>query len=176
MERRIVIKQILIMAGGLALLPSCLKEAGKSTILLKNINIDLDQENLLGEIAETIIPRTDTPGAKELNLHLYVLKMLDDCYSDLEQKQFVNGIEQLKDFVHHRHAKSFNKLSITQRQNILLDLEKSKTLSPELFAFYTIIKQRTIKGYLNSKYVMTSLIKYELVPGRYNGYFPVKSA
>ncbi|HEY0177238.1 MAG TPA: hypothetical protein VGC08_12725, partial [Pedobacter sp.] len=60
--------------------------------------------------------------------------------------------------------------------DILTTLGKEKEVSPELFRFYQIMKDRTIDGYLNSKYVMTSLIIYELVPGRYNGYFPVKSA
>jgi hypothetical protein len=176
MKRRLVIKQVLIMAGGLALLPSCLKETGRSTILLKKISIDLDQENLLAEIAETIIPKTDTPGARELKLHLFVLKMLDDCYEEKDQQQFIKGLGQLKDKVYDRYAKSFNKLSVIQRQDILTTLGKEKEVSPELFRFYQIMKDRTIDGYLNSKYVMTSLIIYELVPGRYNGYFPVKSA
>ena len=176
MERRLVIKQVLIIAGGLALLPSCLKESGKSTILLKNISINLDQENLLGEIAETILPKTNTPGGKDLKLHLYVLKMLDDCYEETEQRQFIAGMDQFKDHVYDKKAKSFNKLSATQREGVLIALENNKNLSPELTAFYAIMKKRTIKGYLNSQYVMTSLIKWELVPGRYNGYYPVKSA
>jgi hypothetical protein len=33
-----------------------------------------------------------------------------------------------------------------------------------------------IQGFMNSKYVMTDLKQYELVPGRYNGYFPVKTS
>lgn len=176
MERRLVIKQVLIMAGGLALLPSCLRHEGKSTILLKKISISLDQENLLGEIAETIIPKTDTPGAKELKLHLFVLKMLDDCYEKTEQQQFIKGLDQLKDKSFDLFSKSFQKLTVTQKQSILTDLQAPQTASPELSAFYKIMKDRTIDGYLNSQYVMTNLIVYELVPGRYNGYFPVKTA
>jgi hypothetical protein len=37
------------------------------------------------------------------------------------------------------------------------------------------MKQQTINGYMNSKYVMTNLVVWELIPGRYNGYFPVKA-
>jgi len=164
------------MAGGLALLPSCLKESGKSTVLIKNISISLDQEYLLGEIAETLIPKTDTPGARELKVHLYVLKMLDDCYEDTDQKKFISGLDQFKDHVYDKTAKSFNKLSVFQRQSMLTALENNKKITPELSAFYTIMKQRTINGYLNSQYVMTNLVKWELVPGRYNGYFPAKTA
>jgi len=162
------------MAGGLALLPSCLRDEGKSSILLKNISISLNEENLLAEIAETIIPRTKTPGAKQLKLHLFVLKMLDDCYEEAEQKQFVKGLSMFEDQVHDQFSKSFAKLSVHQRESMLSKLGNNS--SAELAAFYKIMKEKTIDGYLNSQYVMTNLVIYELVPGRYNGYFPVKTA
>ena len=176
MERRLVIKQILIMAGGLALLPSCLRDAGKSSVLLKNLDISLDQENLLAEIAETIIPKTSTPGAKELNIHLFVLKMLDDCYEPEEQERFVKGLEALMDKTQDLYGKSFMDLTVPERQELLVAIENDKEASAELAGFYKIMKGKTIQGYLNSQYVMTNLIKWELVPGRYNGYYPVKTA
>ena len=176
MERRLVIKQVLIMAGGLALLPSCLRQQGKSTVQLKNITISLDQENLLGQIAETLIPRTDTPGARELKLHFFVLKMLDDCYEESDQKQFVKGLDQFTDLAHSRFNQPYEKLPAAQKKELLAGLEKDNNPSSDLTVFYKIMKERTIDGYLNSQYVMTNLIIWELVPGRYNGYFPVKSA
>jgi len=176
MERRFAIKQILIMAGGLALLPSCLKDSGKSSIVLKNLTVSLDQELLLGDIAETMIPKTDTPGAKELNLHLFVLKMLDDCYEPEKQHEFLKGLDQLQQETESQYAKSFSKLTAKEREEVLLKIQNNKEASIELAGFYQIMKNKTIQGYMNSKYVMTNLKKWELVPGRYNSYFPVKSA
>jgi hypothetical protein len=176
MERRFAIKQILIMAGGIALLPSCLKESGKSSIALTNLDVSLDQEHLLAEIAETIIPATDTPGAKQMNLHLFVLKMLDDLYEKEDQKLFMKGLSDIGDVAQDKYGKSFQKLAVQQRQELLLAIENDKQVPPALGKFYEIMKGRTVGGYLNSKYVMTNLIKWELVPGRYNGYFPVKAA
>jgi hypothetical protein len=174
MERRLVIKQVLILAGGLALLPSCLREEGKASIKLQHLSISLEEENLLADIAETIIPGTKTPGARELKLHLFVLKMLDDCYEETDQKLFMKGLSAFKDQTHEQFGKSFGKLAVHQREALLTATGKSA--SRELSAFYKIMKDKTIDGYLNSKYVMTNLIIYELVPGRYNGYFPVKTA
>lgn len=176
MERRFAIKQILIMAGGMALLPSCLKEAGKSSIALKNLDISLDQEHLLADVGETIIPATDTPGSKQLNLHLFVMKMLDDLYEKEDQKLFMKGLSDFADSAQDKYGNAFQKLTVAQRQELLLAIENDKQAPPALAKFYEIMKRRTIGGYLNSKYVMTNLIKWELVPGRYNGYFPVKAA
>ena len=176
MERRFAIKQILIMAGGIALLPSCLRDSGKSSVLLKNLDVSLDQEQLMAEIAETMIPKTDTSGAKELNLHLFVLKMLDDCHEPEDQIKFLKGLEEFQDNTQEQFSKSFIKLSRDERQKMLVQVENNKAASAELAAFYAIMKRRTIQGYLNSQYVMTNLIKWELVPGRYNAYYPVKTA
>jgi len=176
MERRFAIKQILIMAGGLALLPSCLRESGKSSILLKNIDVDLDQEMLLAEIVETIIPKTTTPGGKELKLHLFVLKMLDDCYEKADQQRFIEGLAALQDHTEKQYGSTFSKLAIADREKVLLTMENKEASTAEGETFYKMLKQRTIGGYLNSQYVMSNLIKWELVPGRYNGYYPVKTA
>lgn len=176
MERRFAIKQILFLAGGLALLPSCLRDSGKSSIALTNIDVSLDQEHLLAEIAETIIPATKTPGAKALNLHLFTLKMLDDCYEKEDQELFFKGLDALQDRSDARFSKSFEKLTIAERQQLLVGVEKDQQASPEIRKFYDIMKSKTIEGYLSSKYVMTNLVVWELVPGRYNPYYPVKSA
>jgi hypothetical protein len=176
MERRLAIKQILIMAGGIALLPSCLREAGKASVALRNLDVSLDQEHMLAEIAETIIPETDTPGAKRLNLHLFVLKMLDDLYEKQDQKLFMSGLADFSDSVQDKYGVSFQKISPAQRRERLLALENDKQAPVALSKFYEIMKGRTIEGYLNSKYVMTNLVKWELIPSRYNGYFPVKAA
>ena len=176
MQRRLAIKQVLIMAGGLALLPSCLREKGKSTVKLNRISISLAQENLLEAIAETLIPKTDTPGARDLKLHLFVLKMLDDCYEKKEQDQFIAGLDEFSDTAHSRFNEPFEKLAAGRRRELLTRLEQIPDTTSDAAVFYKIMKERTIDGYLNSQYVMTNLVIWELVPGRYNGYFPVKTA
>ena len=86
MNRRAVIKNLALVIGSAILLPSCLKNDGTPVVALKHLNINSDQENLIGDVCETIIPKTNTPGAKDLNVHLFVLKMLDDCYTKKDQK------------------------------------------------------------------------------------------
>ena len=176
MERRLAIKQILFMAGGLALLPSCLRDSGKSSIALNTIDVSLDQEHLLADIAETIIPETKTPGAKSLNLHLFTLKMLDDCYEKEDQESFFKGLDALEDRSASEFSKSFQKLTVPEREQLLTAVEKDQQAPADLKKFYDIMKSKTIEGYLSSKYVMTNLVVWELVPGRYNPYYPVKSA
>lgn len=151
MNRRTAVKNLFIIAGGLALLPSCLREQGGASIVLDNLKITSDQEDKLAELVELLIPETDTPGGKSLNLHLFVLKMVDDCHSPVDQQYFIDGLKSLKG-----NFEGFWK-------------EESAS------QFAEIVKKRTIQGYLNSEYVMKNKLIYELVPGRYNGAYKINS-
>ena len=64
MDRRTVIKNLALVIGGAVLLPSCLRKDGTSYVQLKHITLDADQQSLIGDMVETIIPKTDTPGAE----------------------------------------------------------------------------------------------------------------
>lgn len=177
MNRRSAIKNLAIVAGGILILPSCLQDQkkGKASIKLTKLDLDIDQENLLAEIAETIIPQTDTPGAKSLKLHLFAMKMVNDCYEKEDQEKFVKGLKALQENAKEKFDKPFEALSKKEKEQLLVSIEQSKDEKDNEVHFYNIMKYRTIQGYMNSKYVMTNLVKYELVPGRYNGYFPVKA-
>lgn len=126
----------------------------KSTsILLNHIKLNKADEDLLAELTESLIPKTDTPGAKDLNLHLFVMKMVDDCASPEEQKAFIDGL----------------KGAATIKGKGLKDMQTYLAALPAEDVFFQLLKRRTVQGYLNSEYVMKNKLVYELVPGRYNG-------
>ncbi len=176
MERRLAIQSLVTITAGLIIFPSCKNTPGKASVRLKNIELNAAEEKLLADIASTIIPATDTPGAKETGAHLFALKMLDDMYEKEVQKNFMYGLKQFDAEATKQFNRSFTGCTTEQKQKLLLDIENKKGDSPEIIDFYTIMKQRTIQGYLNSKYVMTNIIKYELIPtDKYNGYYPVKT-
>lgn len=174
MERRTVIKYLFVIAGGATVLPSCLHKEGKASLLLKNIDINSDQEKLLAEFAETLIPSSSTPGAKDTYAHLYALRMVDDCFEKESQQKFMKGLAALEDMTKKAHNTSFLNASAAQRTQILAALENKKA-SEDALQFYQLMKELTIRGYLTSKPVLGNIFHYELVPGRYNGTFPVKT-
>lgn len=176
MKRREALKGLIVIAGGITLLPSCLNNKGKASIALKNFRISADQERLLAEIASTIIPKTDTPGAKEMGSYLFVLKMLDDCYEKDVQQKFVQGLDQLENSTKKRFGNSFVNCTVDQKEKVLRGVENKAAYLPEVHDFYNVMKERTIQGYLTSKYVLLNIQKYELIPSvKYNGYYPVKN-
>ena len=78
LSRRQALKQFAFVSAGMALIPSCMQDRSKSTLLLKKIKVSPADEAMLAELCETIIPKTETPGAKDLSAHLFVLMMIDE--------------------------------------------------------------------------------------------------
>lgn len=174
MQRRTILKNLLFIAAGTAVIPSCMNRTTEASISLKHIKVDGDDEKLLAEIGETLIPKTAIPGAKDVYAHLFALRMIDDCYDKEQQQQFVSGLKEIDGLSKKKFNNSFSKSAPAQREALLAELDGRKK-GDELYDFYQMTKALTIKGYLTSKYVMTNITKYELVPGRYNGFAPVKT-
>src|SRR5215210_314891 len=111
--RRDAIRNCFIITVG-ALVPSCREEKSKPSISYKHLSIDGNQERLIREVSETIIPATDTPGAKDTYTHLFVLKMLDDSYTQDEQQQFIKGMKEFENFSQKKFDKSFVDCNVLQ--------------------------------------------------------------
>jgi hypothetical protein len=181
MNRRIAIRNMALILGSAAVLPSCLHDnKGKPVVELKHLKLDAEQENLVNNLTETILPKTNTPGAKDLGINLFVFKMIDDCFDEKGQDEFMTGLKEFGEAVDKKHGKSFNELTAAERTAFVSDIEKqskdpnNKDKDAKANVFYWTVKGQTVFGYTTSKYFMTEQMVYELVPGRYNAMFPVK--
>lgn len=176
MDRRSSIKTLIIISAGTALLPSCLQNDEKSSVSYKKIKINRKEENLISEIGETIIPKTNTPGAKDLSAHLFALMMIDDCYEPGKQNQFEKGLKEFDEFSKKRFDKTFVKCTSPERLELLKSIEDKKDVPANVTFFYNTIKSLTLLAYTSSQYYLTKVHEYKLVPGKFYGCVPVKKA
>lgn len=176
MKRRTLIKQLVFASGAILLIPGCISDKSKVSILLKKISIDGEQEKLMAELAETIIPKTDTPGAKDIAAHLFALMMVDDCYTAKAQQQFLTGLRSFEIKTKKQFGKSFIECSVAEKDTLLDELESKKTGNSDLDHFYSTTKRLTIQAYTSSKFYLTKVQVYKLVPGRYHGCAPLTNA
>ena len=174
-NRRSAIRQLFCISAGVLILPACMEDKAKSSILLKKMHVSAEQEKLLEELAETILPKTSTPGAKDLYAHLFALKMLDDCYKEEDQKRFVHGMEQFDKKARAELEISFVKANPGQRQAFLKKVETQKDTNDDMTYFYFTAKGLTIQAYTTSEFYLTRVHVYEMIPSRYHGCVPVKA-
>lgn len=177
MNRRLAVRNLALLAGAATVLPSCFsqtKDKAQTSLPPSAATLTTSQQQVVAEVCETLLPRTDTPGAKDLGLPLYVVKMLHDCTPPKERQLFMAGLGQLDAAAQRQQGSAFAASTPAQRAALLQHLDQKPTdFSDELVAFYRMARQLTIDGYTNSKYFMTKEVVYELVPSRYNGYYPV---
>ena len=174
-NRRHALRQFLFVSAGIALIPSCMQDKSKASVILKNFTIDGDQEMMLAELSETIIPATNSPGAKDISAHLFALKMLDDCYRKEDQQQFVKGMELFEKNCTTQFGSSFAKCKREQRNSFLQKIESNKNAKDDQQFFYNTVKRLTIQAYTSSKFYLTNINVYKLVPGKFHGCAPVKA-
>lgn len=169
LSRRRALKQFVFVATGVTLVPSCLQDRSKSSLILKNISISREEESLLAELCETILPKTATPGAKDLSAHLFVLKMIDDCRSKEDQEKFIKGLAEFKEFCKRQSGKEFTTCNTEERAKLVADLVSRKEETVPVNDFFKMVKGYTIQAYASSEYFLTKVQVYELIPGRYHG-------
>lgn len=165
----------MLVAGGAAILPGCVNNIKQVSLNLKNLKVTPSQEELLAEITETIIPATETPGAKDLGIHKFVLRMVDDCYEPEQQQKFITGLSAFDEAAEKLYGDSFPDLDKQNREAFLNKLEAVKnsdrSIEEDLIVntFYAMVKELTIQGYTTSEYVMTNQMYYNMVPGDFKG-------
>jgi hypothetical protein len=170
MKRRAAVKNLGLAFAGLVSLPAWAQGWTPESIGQQH-SLPLAEEDLLAEIVETIIPQTTTPGAKSLKVHQFALRMINDCYGEAAQASLVQGLQQTDQLAQQGYEKSFTACDARQRTDILTRMGQSA--DPAARQFYDMIKNLTIRGYMNSEYVMLNLLDYKMAPGFYHGCVPV---
>ena len=173
MQRRNALKTVALSIGSAIILPSWANAWSTKSLQNQHFNNSFSQETLLAEIVETIIPKTDTPGAKELDIHKFTMKMIADCYDKKAQEVFAKGLISVDGIAKKDFSKLFVENDSKQRLAVLNSMLNSSESNDK--DFVRLVKNITIQGYLNSEYVMTNLRKFQFLPGTYHGCVPVKS-
>lgn len=170
MQRRSAIKSLSLAFGGLVSLPTWASGWTPDSIGHTN-TLTAPDENLLAEIVETFIPETTTPGAKSLNVHQFILRMVRDCYGEPAQAALQQGLQKTDELAKQLHKQAFVNCDTTQRTDVLLNMANST--DPVTKQFANMVKNMTIRGYMNSEYVMTNITGYVMAPGYYHGCVPI---
>ncbi|MDO1445328.1 gluconate 2-dehydrogenase subunit 3 family protein [Rhodocytophaga aerolata] len=90
-----------------------------------------EQDKMVAELSEIIIPKTSTPGAKEAKVNEFIETMLTDCYEEKDQKSFLKGLDRLEDKSQKAHKKTFLELTTDQQTALLKEIAAEDEKKPE---------------------------------------------
>lgn len=192
MQRRTALRGLAATLGGLITVPAWASNWTPDS-LGYIATLSVDDEALLGDIVETIIPETSTPetstpgastpgpstpgastpGAKSLKVHQFAMRMIRDCYGEPAQSALQQGLALTESTAQKTYGKSFSACDATQRKDVLTNL--SASTDPIGKAFVNLIKRLTIQGYTSSEFYMVNVQKFNMAPGYYHGCVPIET-
>lgn len=173
--RRTALKQMALMFG-LSLSAQSLDALAatvKGTMPHVTKFFNPDQLQMAGEIADLIIPTTETPGALAVNVHGFMDTYLAECVSKDDQKKFLDGLKKINSVAEDKFHKTFLACSHKQHIQLLTALEKNDLgFTAADKDFFRQFKSLTLFGYYTSEVGATQELAYLAVPGGYQGNFP----
>lgn len=178
MDRREALKATSLFLGytltagtAAALLGGCKAETSSDW---NPVTLSTDQVNLLAEICEAILPKTDTPGAKDALCHRYIDEMLTHFYSKEKQEYFKDALKSFDQKSKDKYSKAFVALSPNEKEQILAIMAKEakeyKNETGDKPHIFKSIKEATISGYFTSEVgAKGGVCEFLPVPGPYQG-------
>lgn len=127
------------------------------------------QQALVTDIAEMIIPETDTPGATSVKVPQFIDLILTEWMGDDEKMMFLSGLDAID-------ATHFATLPRAQKAELLAKLDAARAdKSGAGFAFGRL-KALTVYGYFTSKEVQRDVLKTQMFFNGYQGNVPFTPA
>lgn len=189
MDRREALKNTALLAGGilagpsiLSLLQSCTKV---SRLDWQPLFLNEGQARFISAFVDTILPATDTPGALDVNVDMFIDLFFEKSYDAEARQQVRKELDQLNAEAEQEYGAPFADLNSENRKQFLLDLEKDggtfrKSVwgtavgdQEEPPGFYKSLKSLTLWAYFSSEKVGEEILVYDPVPGVYKGCIPL---
>jgi len=197
MERRDLLKLVATATGTALVGGQALAYDLVAPVPLSATGFTQQDVALFNEMAEVIIPQTDTPGAKAANVGPVIAVLVADCYTPKLQSVFKEGMKTIAKRSQEAFGKDFLLLTTEQRESLfsILDTEAKAanvasginnnvvTDRPSRWEpgsdeptphYFTLLKQLTLYTFFTSKVGATKVLRYVAIPGYYNGELPYK--
>lgn len=189
MKRRDALKQILLGSGvavsSLTLFNTMQARAASTLTQWQPGYFTSHQYLTIQRLTETILPKTDLPGAIDVGVPQYLDLLYQDIFQQAERELLQQGLKRLDSLGQSRFSGPFASLTPEQQHQFLSELyqqqkgfdqafsnrDNGKKLSHEdqLFLFLHSLRQLTIEGYYTSELVGETALAYDPIPGSYQG-------
>ncbi len=136
------------------------------------------QYSLVGAVSDIVIPRTDTPGAVDAGVPLFIDQLFKAVYNSTDQSRYVAALSAFD----KAGGKPFMQMNDTQRKALVarlhteaLAVPRGGKLSPA-DDFVLMTKKLTMLGFFLSQPGCTQVLQYDPVPAAWKADIPLSQA
>ena len=180
-SRRNAIKVIFVLSS--AIISFLLLEKWFKVNSLPKLLVLHQKKMLIAGIAELIIPRTDSPGAKDAKVEAFIINMIEFCSDRRTQNNFINGLQKLELYSVNEYGKDFMICPASEQLAVLTHFENTALYQNNILnkirnkligkPFIMHFKELTVEGYCTSYEGATKGLIYDYIPVSYESCIPL---
>jgi|SRR6056300_667407 hypothetical protein len=174
MERRIALKNIGKAFGFAVATPtvlSILESCGSvDTASWTPAYFSAEEGSFLTKAVDVLLPKTDTPSASEVNVHVFMDKLIAETYNEEAKARVRKGFDAFTAAILSiSGASSLVSVSEAQIDEAYQALygERTDAIGAEAYGFAGQFRGMVIDAYKSSEYVGENVLAYLPVPGEY---------
>lgn len=180
-SRKGLSRRALLEQAGLCGISALVTSAAGKVVVAGNVvqALSHDERALIADLAETIIPETDTPGARSVGVAQFVEHILTAWYSAAERNTFLRDLSDFRELCQRRHGRAFAELSTEERVALLEELDRDAMTARQARAdplpFFAKLKELTVVGYYTSRAGMEAIGYYGPIGAHLGAFGPNRS-
>lgn len=143
-----------------------------------------EEAGTISAMVDTLLPRTDTPGALDVGVDIFLDRLVARSYDSEGQDYLQEEIAKFNADCVEKYGERFEALEQEQREEIFRAAEKSnpkfnpgvwgKTIGEqEPIEFYRSLKAMAIWAYTSSQEIGENVLNYDPIPGKFVSCVPV---
>lgn len=188
MNRRNALRKTALMAGSamaapslFSLLQSCKQQ---NRLEWEPLFFSEDQARFVSAFVDTILPRTDTPGALDVKTDIFLDLIVAKTYDTKAQQNMASEIDKFNAETKASFGKFFADLNEDDKKAVLKKAEaETAKFNPRVWGtavgdqkpvgFYRSMKSMALWGYFSSEEIGKNHLNYDPIPGEFRGCIPL---
>jgi hypothetical protein len=120
-------------------------------------------------VANAIIPRTDTPGANDVNVIGWIEVVTSDYYAAAERTLFLEQLDAIDALARQLTGTPMGRLASADLARVMDALDQPADRSSPAARGYLRLKGLVVHAYFTSERVQKDVLRTQIMPGRYDG-------
>lgn len=132
-------------------------------------SLTASQRALVGGIADTIFPRSDTPSASDVGVVDWVNLIVAEYYAEDVRTSFIQGLDAIDGQVRASQGKAFAELNTDAQQQVVAALDAPADRRAVEARAYSRLKSLVVHGYFTSERVQRDVLHSQMFHDRFQG-------